>query len=192
MNGVIVGSNINGKPLNAPEFEPFWEAVNRLKLVVFLHPMAPVAVDHMQEYGLAGMVGFIFDCNLATARMIYDGVFERYPDMKFIEPHLGGAITVLIERWDHGYRENPDCRTRISKPPSEYIKKLYFDTVNFHKPALMCCYNSVGASQMVLGSDYPHIIGDIYRAVSTIQDMDISDEEKEMIFGGNVLKMLRG
>lgn len=191
MNGLLIGSNVNGKPLNSPDFEPFWAEVNKLKLTVCMHPMVPLGSEQMQEYGLAPMVGFIFDCNLAIARMIYDGIFERYPDMKFVLPHLGGAVSILMERWDHGFREMPDCRVRISRPPSEYVKNLYFDTVNFHKPALMCCYASVGAKQMVLGSDYPHIIGDIYRAVTSIQDMDISDEEKEMIFGGNALKILR-
>ncbi|MCL5961416.1 MAG: amidohydrolase [Chloroflexi bacterium] len=191
MNGAIIGSNINGKQLNSPEFEPFWAECNKLKLAITMHPMPPIGMEKMGEFGLAPMVGFIFDCNLAIARMVYDGIFERYPDFKMVLPHLGGAVSILIERWDHGFREMPDCRVKISKPPSEYIKNLYFDTVNFHKPAMMCCYGTVGAGQMVLGSDYPHIIGDIYRSVTSIQDMDISGEEKEMIFGGNALRILK-
>lgn len=191
MNGVLVGSNINGRPLHSPELEPFWAEVNRMKLAVTLHPMPPLGLERMHEYGLAPLVGFIFDSNVAIAGMIFDGIFDRYPNMKLVLPHLGGAVSVLMERWDHGFREMPDCRVKISKLPSKYIKNLYFDTVNFHQPALMCCHASVGARRMVLGSDYPHIIGDIYRSVTSIEELDISDEEKEMIFGGNALAILR-
>ena len=191
MNGVIVGSNINGKPLNSPEYEQFWATASDLEIPVLLHPMPPLGGEMMKEYGLAPLVGFIFDSDLAAARMIFDGIFERYPNMKFILPHLGGAITILMERWDHGFREYPDCRVRISKPPSYYLKKMFFDVVCFHKPALMCCYSSVGASQMVLGSDYPHVIGDIYRCVSSVSEMDISEDEKELIYGGNARRILK-
>ncbi|MCL5263925.1 MAG: amidohydrolase [Chloroflexi bacterium] len=190
MNGVIVGSNIDGRPLNSPEFEPFWAACNRMKLTVTMHPMPPLGSELMFEYGLAPMVGFIFDSTLAAARMAYDGIFERYPDMKLVLPHLGGAIPYIVERLDNGFRAIPDCRERISRLPSEYLKNVYYDTVSFHAPALMCAYHTVGVDRIVMGSDYPHIIGHIDRAVTSIEELDIPDEDKEKIFSGNALKML--
>ncbi len=190
MNGVFVGSNVNGKPLNSPEFEPFWAACNKMKLALTMHPMPPVGAELMYEYGLAPMVGFLFDSTLAAARMAYDGIFERYPDMKLVLPHLGGAIPYIVERLDNGFRAIPDCRERISRLPSEYLKNVYYDTVSFHAPALMCAYHTVGADRIVMGSDYPHIIGYIDRAVTSIEELDIPDEDKEKIFSGNALKML--
>lgn len=190
MNGLIIGSNINGKPLNSPEFEPFWAACNKMKIAITMHPMPPLGSELMYEYGLAPMVGFMFDSTLAAARMVYDGIFERYPDIKLVVPHLGSAVPYIIERLDNGYRYIPDCREKISKLPSEYFKNLYYDTVSFHKPALMCAYQTFGAERIVLGSDYPHVIGDIRGAVTSVQGMDISEEEKEKIYGGNALSIL--
>ena len=74
---------------------------------------------------------------------------------------------------------------------SEYLKKFYYDTVSFHKPSLMCGYHTVGADHMVLGSDYPHVIGDMAKAISTIEELDIPREDKEKILGENGKKILK-
>jgi aminocarboxymuconate-semialdehyde decarboxylase len=191
VKGVVLGSNIDGKHLHAEEFWPFYEEVDRLGLPIFIHPMVPAHPETMAEFTLVPLVGFVMDTTLTVTKMVYSGLFERLPKLTLILPHLGGTLPFLFERIDNGYRAYPECHEHIQKLPSEYLKELYYDTVSFHRPALMCGYHTVGADHMVLGSDYPHVIGDISKAVSTIEELDISREDKEKIFGENGRKILR-
>ena len=110
LNGVVLLSNIGGKALTSPEYRPFFEEANRMKLCIFLHPMIPVNSDAFREYVLGPIIGFPFDTSLAVARMCYDGMFEELPDIRWIIGHLGGAIPYLMERMDNGYRDFPECR----------------------------------------------------------------------------------
>jgi aminocarboxymuconate-semialdehyde decarboxylase len=191
MNGLILGSNINGRPLNSEEFRPFFEEVDRLGLAVLIHPMSPAGVEQMGEYGLAPLIGFVFDTTLAVTRMVYEGMMKAFPNINFIVAHLGGAIPYLFERIDNGYRAYPECRENLGTLPSEYLKRLYYDTVSFHEPALMCAYHTVGAEHMVLGSDYPHVIGSMSKAVVSLEGLELAEDEKAMILGQNALRILR-
>jgi aminocarboxymuconate-semialdehyde decarboxylase len=190
MNGVILLSNIGGKPLTSPEYRPFFAEANRLQLCILLHPMLPANADPFREYVLGPLVGFMFDTTLAVARMCYDGMFKDFPDIRWIVGHLGGAVPYLMERLDNGYRDFIECRAKIDELPSVYLKRLYYDTVNFNSHMLMMVRNMIGADQMVMGSDYPHLLGSIDRAVSSIENLDVSDAEKERIFEGTALSIL--
>ena len=190
LKGIVLGSNINGKHLHSKEFWPFYEEVHRLNLPIFIHPMVPVHTGCMTEFSLVPLVGFPMDTTLSVAKMVYSGLFEKYPNLCLILPHLGGVLPFLFERIDSGYRAYGECREHITRPPSEYLKQFYYDTVSFYRPALMCAYDSVGADHMVLGSDYPHVIGDLSKSVSSILELDISESDKLKILGGNGEKIL--
>lgn len=190
LNGVVLLSNIGGKSLTAPEYRPFFAEANRMKLCVFLHPMLPLNSEPFREYVLGPIIGFPFDTTLAVARMSYAGMFEEFPDIKWIIGHLGGAVPYLMERMDNGYRDFAECREKIDKLPSIYLKRLYYDTVSFSPFALKMVRDMVGADHMVMGSDYPHLLGSIDRAVGSIESLEISDREKEQIFSGNALSIL--
>jgi aminocarboxymuconate-semialdehyde decarboxylase len=190
LNGVILLSNIGGKALTSPEYRPFFEEANRMKLCIFLHPMIPANSDAFREYVLGPIIGFPFDTSLAVARMCYDGMFEELPDIRWIIGHLGGAVPYLMERMDNGFRDFSECRVKIDKLPSVYLKRLYYDTVSFSPHTLTMVRNMVGADHMVMGSDYPHLLGSIDRAVSSIEDLDISDQERQQIFEGTAMTIL--
>ena len=190
MNGVILLSNIGGKPLTSAEYRPFFAEANRKKLCILLHPMLPANTDPFREYVLGPIVGFMFDTTLAVARMCYDGMFRDFPDIRWIVAHLGGAVPYLMERLDNGWRDFIECRAKIDELPSVYLKQLYYDTVNFNPHMLMMVKNMIGADHMVMGSDYPHLLGSIDRAVSSIENLDIGEEEKRRIFEGTALSIL--
>jgi len=190
LNGVVLLSNIGGKPLTSPEYRPFFAEANRMSLCLFLHPMLPANADSFREYVLGPIIGFPFDTSLAVARMCYDGMFEDFPDIRWIIGHLGGAVPYLMERMDNGFRDFADCRAKIDKLPSEYLKRLHYDTVSFSQHTLTMVRNMVGADHMVMGSDYPHLLGSIDRAVSSIEGLEIDNEEKKAIFSGTALKIL--
>jgi aminocarboxymuconate-semialdehyde decarboxylase len=190
LNGVVLLSNIGGKPLTSPQYRQFFEEANRLRLCIFLHPMLPANSESFREYVLGPIVGFPFDTTLAVARMCYDGMFEDFKDIRWIIGHLGGAVPYLMERMDNGFRDFADCRQKIDKLPSFYLKQLYYDTVSFSEHTLTMVKSMVGVDHMVMGSDYPHLLGSIDRAVTSIESLEISASDKEKIFAGNALKIL--
>ena len=190
LSGVILLSNIAGKPLTSPEYRPFFAEANHLKLCIFLHPMLPANSDAFREYVLGPIIGFPFDTSLAVARMCYDGMLAEFPDIRWIIGHLGGAIPYLMERMDNGWRDFADCRAKIDQLPSVYLKRLYYDTVSFSPYTLKMVRDMVGADHMVMGSDYPHLLGSIDRAVTSIESLEISGAEKEQIFSGTALSVL--
>jgi aminocarboxymuconate-semialdehyde decarboxylase len=190
MNGVVLLSNIRGRALTSPVYRPFFEEADRMKLCIFLHPMLPANAAPFGEYVLGPLVGFPFDTTLAVARMCFDGLFRELPNIRWLIGHLGGAIPWLMERLDSGYRDFAECRTKIDQPPSAYLKRLYYDTVTFSPYNLRHARDLVGADHMAMGSDYPHLLGSIDRAVSSIENLDIPAHEKERIFSGTALSIL--
>ena len=190
LNGVILLSNIGGKPLTSPEYRPFFAEANRLKLCILLHPMLPANAEPFREYVLGPIVGFMFDTTLAVARMCFDGMLREFPDIRWIVAHLGGAVPYLMERMDNGWRDFPECRAQIDELPSAYLKRLYYDTVNFNPHMLMMVREMIGADRMVMGSDYPHLLGSIDHAVSSIESLNITEHEKRRIFEGTALSIL--
>ncbi|HEV7673239.1 MAG TPA: amidohydrolase family protein, partial [Candidatus Angelobacter sp.] len=188
--GVMVFSNVNGTALSHQSFWPLWEAANELGAVVHIHPTNPVGVEAMLDYWLMPLVGFLMDTTLAAASLVFSGVAERFPNIKWVLGHLGGAIPYLAERLDRGYEAFADCRKNISRPPSSYLKKFYFDTVNFDPRALELAVNFAGVTQILAGSDYPHQIGSIPKMQESLQSMSISDDDREKILGGNAKRLL--
>ena len=190
LNGVVLLSNIGGNALTSPQYRSFFEEANRMKLCIFLHPMLPANSEGFREYVLGPIIGFPFDTSLAVARMCYDGMFEELPGIRWIIGHLGGAIPYLMERMDNGFRDFAECRVKIDKLPSVYLKRLYYDTVSFSPYTLKMVRDMVGADHMVMGSDYPHLLGSIERAVPSIEGLEIEDDEKERIYSGTALSIL--
>jgi len=190
LHGVVLLSNIGGRALTAPQYRPFFEEANRLELCVFIHPMLPAQAEPFSEYVLGPLVGFPFDTTLAVARMCFDGLLRDFPKIRFLIGHLGGAIPYLMERLDNGFRDFPECRAKISELPSTYLKRLYYDTVSFSPSALKMVREQVGSDHMAMGSDFPHLLGSIDRAVSTIESLEIPAAEKQQIFSGTALRIL--
>lgn len=187
LSGIAMGSNIGGKPLNHPDLEPVWQAINRERIPVVEHPMFPLGAEHMDEFELPLRVGFVYDTTTAVVRMIYGGVFERYPDFPFIIAHTGGALLGMLERLDNGYRLFPDCRQHISRLPSTFAQSLFYDTCSFYGPALRMAQEIVGARQLLWGADDPFIgAGPQY-----LDKVGFTQEEKALVLGGNAARIFK-
>ena len=135
-------------------------------------------------------VGFLFDSTLAVARMCYDGLLRDFPDIRWVIPHLGGAIPYLMARIDQGHHDFVACREKIDEPPSTYLKKLYFGTVASSPYTVSMVRDLIGTDHIALGTDYPHLLGSIDGSVETIEAMRIPDAEKQRIFSGTALAIL--
>ena len=186
LQGLAIGSNVNGRPMNHPDFEPIWAKIDKLRLPVFEHPMFPTHTADMEEFELPLRVGFVFETTTAATRMIYAGIFERYPNFPYIMAHTGGALLTILERLDNGYRIFPDCRKFISRLPSEFAKHLYYDSCSFFGPALRMAHELVGADHILWGSDDPYIGAD----TKHVEDLPISAEDTAKILGGNAARLL--
>lgn len=190
LNGVVLLSNIRGRALTSPVYRSFFEEANRMKVCIFLHPMLPANPEPFTEYVLGPLVGFPFDTTLAVARMCFAGMLRELPDIRWVIGHLGGAVPYLMERLDSGYRDFAECRVNIDQPPSTYLKRLYYDTVTFSGYNLRMVRDLVGTEHMLMGSDYPHLLGSIERSVSSIAELAIPEREKERIFSKSALSIL--
>ena len=189
--GAMLFSNVNGVALADARFEPLYAEANRLGAVLHIHPTSPVGVEAMTEYWLMPLCGFLFDTTLAAAKLVFTGVPERYPNIKWVLGHLGGTIPYLAERLDRGWRAFAECREHISRPPSEYLRNFYFDTVNFDPRALRLAVDFAGVSQILAGSDYPHQIGSIPLMKESLAALAVSADERKLIMGENASKLYR-
>jgi aminocarboxymuconate-semialdehyde decarboxylase len=190
MRGAMLFSNINGVALSDQRFWPIYEAANDAGAVLYIHPAHPANVDMMQEYWLMPLVGFLFDTTLAAASLVFAGVPERFPKIRWALCHLGGAIPYLAERLDRGFHAFKDCRANIQKEPSTYLKQFYYDTVNFNQGALELAIDFAGADHVLAGSDYPHQIGSIPSMLDAIAKLPITDDEREQIRWKNAARLL--
>jgi aminocarboxymuconate-semialdehyde decarboxylase len=179
-SGVMVLANIDGKSLTDPAFAPIWSAIDAKSLPVLVHPTAPpgVAQMDMERFQLTASLGFTFDTSLAVARMIYDGFFDRYRKLKIIASHGGGALPYLIARMDQCFDNIPACREKISVRPSEYMSRIYADSVLFSPDALALCVKTFGADNVMYGSDYPHTIGDMPGCLARVNALPEAQRDK--------------
>jgi len=190
MRGAMLFSNVNGVALSDRRFWPMYELANDRGAVLYIHPEHPVGVEAMMDYWLMPLVGFLFDTTLAAASLVFSGVVERFPRIRWALCHLGGAIPYLAERLDRGFHAFKDCRAHIQRPPSTYLRDFYYDTVNFNLAALQLAVSFAGPERILAGSDYPHQIGSIPSMRDAIGRLPVSDDERAGIYGRNAARLL--
>jgi aminocarboxymuconate-semialdehyde decarboxylase len=189
--GAMLFSNVNGLGLNDQRFWPLYEAADGLGAVLYIHPTHPVGVEAMTDFWLMPLVGFPMDTTLAAAKLVFSGVPQRFPRIRWVLAHLGGAIPYLAERLDRGYEAFAECRANIPRPPSEYLRQFYYDAVNFDQRALKVGIAFAGADHILAGSDYPHQIGSLPKMLESIRALDVSEDDRAAIFGGNAARLLK-
>lgn len=188
--GVMMFASVQGVSLYDQALWPVYERANDAGAVIHIHPNYPAGVESMQEYWLMPLVGFLFDTTLAAAGLVFSGAVERFPRIRWVLGHLGGAIPYLVERLDRGFENFPECRVNITRPPSEYLRHFFYDTVNFDTRALKLAVDFAGASQILAGSDYPHLIGSIPKMKESLAALDVSAADRARILGGNAAALL--
>jgi aminocarboxymuconate-semialdehyde decarboxylase len=171
--GVMVIANIDGMNLTDPAFAPVWQAIDEKELPVLVHPTAPLGTPDMSldEYGLVPPIGFMIDTTLAVSRMILDGFFDRYPNLKIIASHGGGTLPYLAGRLDRCHEMIPACSDAIKEKPSTYLEKIYYDSVVYSAGALNLCLEVAGPNNVLYGSDYPHNIGDMAGCLARVNGL---------------------
>jgi aminocarboxymuconate-semialdehyde decarboxylase len=161
--GVFVLANINGRSLTELAFAPIWQAIDDMALPVLVHPTAPPGTANLdlRAFNLINSVGFMMDTTLAFARIIFDGFLDTYTKLKLIAAHCGGTLPFLAGRLDQCFDNMNAARVKISRRPSEYLRRIAYDAVTYQSDALALCIAVGGEDNVMYGSDYPHNIGDM-------------------------------
>lgn len=191
MPGAMVFSNVGGAALAEERFWPLYERADELGAVLHIHPTAPVSVAAMEQYWLMPLVGFLADTTLAAAHLVFAGIPERFPRIRWVLSHLGGMIPYMAERLDRGWHAFADCRAHCPRLPSEYLRRFYYDTVNFDPEALRLAIAFAGAGHVLAGSDYAHQIGSPGKMLESLRALLVEEEVRGQILGGNAERLYR-
>jgi aminocarboxymuconate-semialdehyde decarboxylase len=161
-SGVMALANIAGRSLTDPLFAPVWAEIDKRALPVLVHPTDPPGVDlmDMTKFDLSWAVGFMFDTTLAITRMIFEGFFDRYPNLKIIASHGGGALPYLAGRFEKGDEVEIPSRRQMKRKPTDYLRHIYYDCITYDLGALQYLISVVGADRVMFGTDWPHQVHD--------------------------------
>ena len=194
MRGFAIGGSVNGEDLSSPKFHPFWEKAEELQTLIFIHPQSTGApIDEKRLVGngfLDNVVGHPLETTLALTHLIQDRTLDLFPRLKICAAHGGGYLPSYSSRSDQCLTAFPNLCKPLRKPPTEYLKQLYYDSVLFTPEDVRHLIAVVGASQVVVGTDYPTLWNrtpvDRILAVSGLKD-----EERVSIFGNTAQKLLK-
>jgi aminocarboxymuconate-semialdehyde decarboxylase len=190
--GIQIGSNVNQKNLNEPEFFPIFEAAEALNMAILVHPWEMMGQDQMNKYWLPWLVGMPAETARAAASLIFGGVMERLPNLRFCFAHAGGSLIPTIGRLEHGFNCRPDL-VAIDNPvnPREYLGRFWVDSATHDPQLLRYILDVVGTDKVCLGTDYPFPLGDL-EIGSFITKMGLAPDTVEAIFHRNTLSWLYG
>ncbi|NWF92414.1 MAG: amidohydrolase [Syntrophaceae bacterium] len=189
LRGVEIGSHVGKKELGNEAFWPIYEALEEMNAPIFIHPHHVAGLDRLIDFYLSNLIGNPLDTTIAAANLIFSGVFEKFPRLKFILAHAGGQVPYIIGRWEHGYQVRPECKDKVHRSPMAFFKNFYFDTITHNPDALRYLISFAGSDHVLLGSDYPYDMGD-QDPVRTVSRLPrIKKEDRMRILRENAIKL---
>jgi aminocarboxymuconate-semialdehyde decarboxylase len=188
LRGCQISTQIDGIELADRRHDVFWTRAEALGAVVFVHPLGCTLGERVTPYYLSNIVGNPIETTLALSHLIFGGTLDRHPGLKLCAAHGGGYLPSYIGRSDHGYAVRPESRT-TPQPPSSYLKRIWFDSLVYTPEALEHLVRTVGATQVVIGTDYPFDMG-MTDPLQQIAQAQLSEADRERIRGANALAML--
>jgi aminocarboxymuconate-semialdehyde decarboxylase len=193
LRGAGIGGSVNGEELSDPKFHPFWAKAEELGCLIFIHPVANPDFEKQLKGngGLINVIGNPLETTIALSHLIFEGTLDRFPGLKVCAAHGGGYLPSYAARSDAGCVTFPDrcAAVNLKKKPTEYLRQLYFDSIIFTPEALRHLVAEVGASQIVMGTDYPFPW--TKTSVDHILDTPgLSDAERAAMLGDTAAKLL--
>lgn len=202
--GIQICTDINGKPLDAPEFMPLYEKMEKYDLPIFLHPTREAKIpdytsEYSSKYRIHFMFGYPYDTSAAMTRLVFGQILQKYPNIKFVTHHCGAMIPYFEKRIVHSSRSSlmASYIRELNKSPIEYFKMFYADTaLGGTTPGLMCGYSFFGADHILFGTDMPYfdyiaqpLVLD--ETIKSVEQMGMPHSDKKKIFEDNAKKILR-
>jgi aminocarboxymuconate-semialdehyde decarboxylase len=190
VRGIYMGTNIEGRDLDDPVFEPIFLRIESLGLPVFLHPLPPIlGGKRLQPFSLTNLVAFPLDTTVAASHLIFGGVLDRHPNLVVVLPHAGGALLNIMGRLDHGWKVIPSAKFS-AQTPSAYLHRFLYDTIAHSKPLMEFIISQVGVDRIMMGSDYCFPVG-YNRPVEAVEELRLNSDERKMILGVTAAKLLK-
>lgn len=189
LKGAMVYSNVAGGHLDEPERRRFFDTASELDVPILLHPTYPLCAPNVAVHGMIEIAGFLLDTTTAALRLIFDGLYERHPDFKFIVPHAGSLIPYFVGRIDYFGEIRPGSTGDLSAPAGEHIRKLYVDTVCNWPPALELALDFFGVEKVMLGSDRP--FWPVSMAANVLDELELDPGDRAKIEYENAAKLFQ-
>ncbi|MDS0294910.1 amidohydrolase family protein [Halogeometricum luteum] len=196
--GIALKTTVRGTPLSDPSFVPVFERIRHRGLSVFVHPRYNALTESMgeDEWMLKPMVIFPTETTVQISRLVFDGFFDRFPEIPFVVAHLGGALPYLAGRLETAYdiakervAGDADADDLPEHRPTHYLETLYYDAIAHHVPALRCAVDTVGADRLLFASDYPFEAEDAAGTFEDLEALGLTDSEREAVLGGTAAKL---
>ncbi len=204
LRGIIIHTPINGQPMDRPQFMPLWEKMAGYDLPIWMHPRREQTPDYAGEpnskYWIWCLWGWPYETTLAMTRLVFSGIFDKHPNIKFLTHHAGAMVPFFRGRIEFVYKMagsfGKSFEMQMSQPPVEYFRKFYNDTaINGNVSGLTCAHDFFGAERVLFGADVPYDTegGDwsLRETIRSIEAMDIPRDDKEKIFYKNAQQLLR-
>jgi predicted TIM-barrel fold metal-dependent hydrolase len=187
LRGALLFSHINGKPVDAPEFEPFYAHAAARAVPLVLHPTVPTWGSVIQDYAMIPMLGLMVDTSIAMLRLILSGVMERHPTLQIVHPHVGGVLPYLMGRIEEQTEVKRRGREHIKASPRAYYRRVYLDIVSPSPLAMRYGYDFAGADRLLFGSDHPWV--KLETLLECVNQLEIPDPDRAKILGLNAAKL---
>jgi aminocarboxymuconate-semialdehyde decarboxylase len=193
VRGVQIGTNINGVELDNPKYDRIWGELEMRDLPVWFHPdqRSIAGPERLRSYYLQNLIGIPLDSTIAAARLIFGGVLDRHPELRFGFTHGGGFAPYQIGRWEHGWSVRPEPKKFVAvHGPRHYFAQLYFDSLTHDPLSLEMLGRRMGWDHVALGSDYPFDMAST-DPVGGVEAVEMSDADRDLVFGGTAARFLR-
>jgi len=190
LKGVEISTSVNGRELDDALLAPFWARAEILEAVVFIHPFGTTLGERVKSHYLSNIIGQPLETTIALSHLIFGGVLDRHPGVRIVAAHGGGYLPSYCGRSNHGHRVRPEARENAELLPIEYLRKMWFDTLVYEPEGLRHLVEVVGASRLVVGSDYPFDMGHYDWRALLSSTPGLSDDDRTAIAGANALSLL--
>jgi predicted TIM-barrel fold metal-dependent hydrolase len=207
--GIQLYTNVMGKPLDLPEFQPVFEEAVKLDVPIWIHPargasFSDYATEQKSKYEIWWTFGWPYETSAAMARLVFSGLFDRFPDLKIITHHMGGMIPYFEGRVGYGWDKLGSRTTdenyeallaSMKKRPIDYFRLFLADTALFGgRAATVCGLDFFGIDNVVFASDTPFEPTPglyIRETIRVIESLDLTAAQKDQIYRGNAAKLLK-
>lgn len=188
--GIQIGSNINGTNLSDAKFLPLWRACENLGMCVLVHPWEMMGENDMKKYWLPWLVGMPAETTRAICSLIFSGVIEKFPKLRFLFAHAGGSFVPTLGRIEHGFNCRPDLVALDNNvAPSHYLNRFWIDSATHDADLLRYIMTKQSTKKIALGTDYPFPLGDLHIG-QFIEEMQLEQSDLDNIMHGSVLEWL--
>lgn len=187
LRGLLMYTNIAGRFPDEEEFAPVWRRASELGLPVLLHPAKPLTIDFVKGYEMTSSLGNMFENTIALTRIVMSGLLDRLPELKLVCPHLGGTLPYIVGRIDHQTQVLKRGPKYLTRPPSEYLRQVYFDVVSPWPPALRLVHDLLGPERLLFASDHPWV--DPQRIVDTVETLELPPAAAALIYRDNARRL---